>query len=79
MTISVKGPGKCQKGEITNKNVSDLSTATASSSSSSKEERGIGWQDTGLNCQGQVEKTWLDEAEKNCSKTMETELCKAAP
>ena len=55
--ISVEGSGRCQRGEITNKEGSDLSIAAASSSSSSfSEGRRIRWQEARLNCQGQVEK-----------------------
>lgn len=38
-TVSVEGSGRCQRGEITNKEGSDLSIATASSFSSSSRIR----------------------------------------
>lgn len=59
--VSVEGSGRCQRGEITNKEGSDLSIAAASSFSSSSRIR---WQNARLNCQGHTEKTYLTSDEK---------------
>ena len=70
-TVSVAGSGRCQRGEITNKEGSDLSIAAASSFSSSSRIR---WQ----KCQAKLPRSYgknlPDKWWKTWSQAMETEF-----